>query len=131
MQYSPISHQIDTQADYQNDQQDDAQDDAQNDQICRSLLSPLSGILLYRWKAALKTKRHVEHRMERTRMFNQNLYEKAIREHHKDLQREMEQLRLLAHLQRPRQRWRRPIAQRVGIFFRELGMKLKQLAQPM
>jgi hypothetical protein len=64
-------------------------------------------------------------------MFNHNLYEKAIREHHKDLQREMEQLRLLAQLQRPRQSWRQSIAQRVGIFFRELGMKLKQLAQPM
>lgn len=64
-------------------------------------------------------------------MFNNNLYEKAIHEHHRDLQREMEQLRLLAHLQQPRQSWRRHIAQRVGIFFIKLGMKLKQLAQPM
>jgi hypothetical protein len=64
-------------------------------------------------------------------MFNHNLYEKAMREHHKDLQRELEQMRLLAQLQRPRQNWRRSIAQRVGIFFIELGMKLKHLAQPM
>ena len=59
-------------------------------------------------------------------MFNNYLYEKAVYERHKDLQREMEQLRLLARLQRPRHSLRRHIAERVGIFLIELGMKLKQ-----
>ena len=35
-------------------------------------------------------------------MFNNYLYEKAVRDRHKDVQREMEQLHLLASLQRPR-----------------------------
>ena len=34
-------------------------------------------------------------------MFNTDLYEKAVCQRHKDLQREMEQLRLLARLQQP------------------------------
>ncbi len=59
-------------------------------------------------------------------MFNNDLYEKAVRERHKDLQREMEHLRLLANLQRHRHILRRHIAERVGIFLIELGMKLKQ-----
>ena len=58
-------------------------------------------------------------------MFNNYLYEKAVYERHKDLQREMEQLRLLARLQRPRHILRRHIAERAGIFLIELGMKLK------
>jgi hypothetical protein len=49
-------------------------------------------------------------------MFNTNLYEKAVRERQKYVQREMEQLRLLAILRRPRRRLRRHIAERVGIF---------------
>jgi hypothetical protein len=62
-------------------------------------------------------------------MFNTDLYEKAVRERHKDLQREMEQLRLLKSLQRPRRNLRRHIAERVGIFLIELGMKLKHGAR--
>ncbi len=62
-------------------------------------------------------------------IFNNDLYEKAIRERHKDVQREMEQLRLLARLQRPRHSLRRHMAERVGIFLIELGMKLKQGAR--
>ena len=62
-------------------------------------------------------------------MFNNYLYEKAVHERHKDLQREMEQLRLLAHLQRPRHSLRRYVTERVGIFLIELGMKLKQGAR--
>ena len=62
-------------------------------------------------------------------IFNNDLYEKAIRERHKDAQREMERLRLLARLQRPRHSLRRHMAERVGIFLIELGMKLKQGAR--
>lgn len=62
-------------------------------------------------------------------MFNNYLYEKAVRQRHKDLQREMEQLCLLARLQRPRLNLRRHIAERVGIFLIELGMQLKQGAR--
>ncbi len=62
-------------------------------------------------------------------MFNTDLYEKAVRERHKDLQREMEQMRLLARLRRPRHSLRRHIAERAGIFLIELGMKLKQGAR--
>ncbi len=62
-------------------------------------------------------------------MFNNYLYEKAVHEHHKDLQREMEQLHLLARLQRPSHSLRRHIVERVGIFLIELGMKLKQGAR--
>ena len=58
-------------------------------------------------------------------MFNTDLYKKAVHERHKDVQREMEQLRLLARLQRPKYSWRRHITERVGIFLIELGMKLK------
>jgi hypothetical protein len=60
---------------------------------------------------------------------NNYLYEKAVHQHPKDLQREMEQLRLLAGLQRPRYSLRRHIAERVGIFLIELGMELKQGAR--
>ena len=35
-------------------------------------------------------------------MFNNYLYEKAVHQCHKGLQRDLEQLRLLARLQRPR-----------------------------
>ncbi len=62
-------------------------------------------------------------------MFNTDLYEKAVRERHKDVQREMEHLRLLARHQRPRHSLRRRIAERVGIFLIELSMKLKQGAR--
>ena len=62
-------------------------------------------------------------------MFNTDLYEKAVRERHKDLQREMEQLRLLARLQRPRYSLKRHLAERVGVFLIELGMKLKDGAR--
>ncbi len=62
-------------------------------------------------------------------MFNTDLYEKAVRERHKDIQREMEQLRLLASLQRSRHGLRRHVAERAGIFLIELGMKLKQGAR--
>ena len=62
-------------------------------------------------------------------MFNTDLYEKAVRERHKDLQREMEQLRLLASLQRSKPGLRRHIVERVGILLIELGMKLKQGAR--
>jgi len=58
--------------------------------------------------------------------FNNDLYEKAVRERHKDLRREMEQLRLLASLQRSKHSLRRHIAERVGILLIELEMKLKQ-----
>ena len=59
-------------------------------------------------------------------MFNTDLYQKAVQERQKDLQREMEQIRLSARFQRSRQRLRRHIAERIGIFLIELGMKLKQ-----
>jgi hypothetical protein len=59
-------------------------------------------------------------------MFNNDLYEKAVRQHHLDLQREMEQIHLDGRIQRPKHRLRRYIAERVGIFLIELGMKLKQ-----
>lgn len=62
-------------------------------------------------------------------MFNTDLYEKTVHERHKDVQREMEQLRLLARLRRSKHSWRRHIAERVGIFLIELGMKLKQGAR--
>ena len=58
-------------------------------------------------------------------IFNTDLYKKAVHERHQDLQREMEQLRLLKSLQRPRRSLRRHIAERIGIFLIELGMKLK------
>ncbi len=61
--------------------------------------------------------------------FNTDLYEKAIRERHKDVQREMEHLRLLASLQRSKPSLRRHVAERVGVFLIELGMKLKQRAR--
>jgi hypothetical protein len=62
-------------------------------------------------------------------MFNTDLYEKAVRERHKDLQREMEHLRVLASLQQPKHSLRRHMTERVGIFLIELGMKLKQGAR--
>jgi hypothetical protein len=62
-------------------------------------------------------------------IFNNDLYEKAIRERHQDAQREMEQLRLLASLQRPRHSLRRQVAELVGILLIKLGMKLKQGAR--
>ena len=62
-------------------------------------------------------------------MFNNYLYERAVRDRHKDVQREMEQMHVLANLQRPRHSWRRHIAERVGIFLIELGMKLQQGAR--
>ena len=62
-------------------------------------------------------------------MFNNYLYEKAVRDRYKDVQCEIEQLHVLANLQRPRHSWRRHIAERVGIFLIELGMKLKQGAR--
>jgi hypothetical protein len=61
-------------------------------------------------------------------MFNY-LYEKAVRDRHKDIQREMEQLHVLASLQQSRHSRRRHIVERVGIFLIELGMKLKQGAR--
>jgi hypothetical protein len=62
-------------------------------------------------------------------MFNNYLYEMAMRERYKDVQREMEQLRLLASLQRCKTGVRRHIAERVGILLIKLGMKLKQGAR--
>ena len=62
-------------------------------------------------------------------MFNTDLYQKAVQERQKDLQREMEQIRLSARFQRSRHRLRRHIAERIGIFLIELGMKLKQWAR--
>lgn len=62
-------------------------------------------------------------------MFNTDLYEKALRERHKDVQREMEQLRLLASLQRSRPGLRRHVTDRIGILLIKLGMKLKQGAR--
>ena len=62
-------------------------------------------------------------------MFNNYLYEKSVHQHHKDMQREMEQLRLPARLRRPRHSLRRYVTERAGIFLRELGMKLKQGAR--
>jgi hypothetical protein len=62
-------------------------------------------------------------------MFNNYLYEMAMRERYKDMQREMEQLRLLASLQRSKTGVRRYIAERVGILLIKLGMKLKQGAR--
>ena len=63
-------------------------------------------------------------------MFNTYLYEKAVRERHKDLRHEMEQLRLLASLQRSKHSLRRHIAERAGILLIKLGMQLKQSARP-
>jgi hypothetical protein len=59
-------------------------------------------------------------------ILNNYLYEKAVHQHHEDLQREIERLRLLARLQRPRHSFSRYVTERAGIFVRELGMKLKQ-----
>ncbi len=62
-------------------------------------------------------------------MFNNDLYEKAVRERHKDMQHEMEQLHVLASLQRSKPALRRHVVERVDIFLIELGMKLKQGAR--
>ena len=62
-------------------------------------------------------------------MFNNYLYEMAMRERHKDMQREMERMRLLSSLPRTRHRLRRHIVERVAILLIELGMKLKQGAR--
>ena len=62
-------------------------------------------------------------------MLNNYLNEKAVQQRHKELQREMEQLRLLARLQRPRHSLRRYVTERAGIFLIELGMKLKDGAR--
>jgi hypothetical protein len=62
-------------------------------------------------------------------MFNNYLYEKAVRDRNKDIQREMEQLHVLTSLQQSRHSRRRHIVERVGIFLIELGMKLKQGAR--
>ncbi len=61
--------------------------------------------------------------------FNTDLYEKALRERHKDVQREMEHLRLRASLHRSKPGLRRQVAERVGILLIKLGMKLKQVAR--
>jgi hypothetical protein len=58
-------------------------------------------------------------------MLNNYLYEKVVHQRHKDLQREMERLRLLVS----RHSLRRYVTERAGIFLRELGMKLKQGAR--
>ena len=62
-------------------------------------------------------------------MFNTDLYEKEVRERHKNVQREMEHQHLLASLRRSKRGLRRHVAERVGIFLIELGMKLKQSAR--
>ncbi len=62
-------------------------------------------------------------------IFNTDLYEKIVRERHKDVQREMGHLRPLASLQRPKHSLRRHMTERVGIFLIEIGMRLKQGAR--
>jgi hypothetical protein len=62
-------------------------------------------------------------------MFNNYLYEKIVRDRHKDVQREMERMRLLSSLPRTRHSLRRHIAERVGVLLIKLGMKLKQGAR--
>lgn len=62
-------------------------------------------------------------------MFNSYLYEKAARDRHQDVQREMEHLHLLASLQQSKRGLKRHVAERVGIFLIELGIKLKQGAR--
>ncbi len=59
-------------------------------------------------------------------MFYNNLCEEARRQHHKDLQREMEHQHVLASLPRTKHRLRWHIAARTSIFLRDLGMKLKK-----
>ena len=61
---------------------------------------------------------------------NMYLYEKAREAHDQDLQREMAESRLLAHL--PRHRWSmsRHAAGKLGTLLLKLGTWLKQFEQP-
>jgi len=55
------------------------------------------------------------------------LYEKAREAHYQDLQREMAENRLLAHL--PRYRLSRRVAGKLGVLLLKLGSRLKQFEQ--
>jgi len=59
---------------------------------------------------------------------NMYLYEKAREEHYHDLQREMAENRLLAHLPRHRLSRSRRIAGKLGVLLK-LGAQLKQFEQ--
>jgi hypothetical protein len=58
---------------------------------------------------------------------NMYLYEKAREAHYQDLQREMAENRLLAHL--PRHRLSRRLAGKLGVLLLKLGSRLKQFEQ--
>ena len=58
---------------------------------------------------------------------NMYLYEKAREAHYQDLQREMAENRLLAHL--PRHRLSRRVAGKLGVLLLKLGSRLKQFEQ--
>ncbi len=58
---------------------------------------------------------------------NMYLYEKAREAHYQDLQREMAENRLLAHL--PRHRLSRRFAGKLGVLLLKLGSRLKQFEQ--
>jgi hypothetical protein len=59
---------------------------------------------------------------------NMYLYEKAREVHYQDLQREMAENRLLAHL--PRHRLSRQAASKLGVLLLKLGSRLKQFEHP-
>lgn len=58
---------------------------------------------------------------------NMYLYEKVREAHYQDLQREMAESRLLAHL--PRHRLGRRIVGKLGVLLLKLGSRLKQFEQ--
>ncbi len=58
---------------------------------------------------------------------NMYLYEKAREAHYQDLQREMAESRLRAHL--PRQHVSRRVAGKLGVLLLKLGAQLKQFEQ--
>jgi hypothetical protein len=60
---------------------------------------------------------------------NMYLYEKAREEHYHDLQREMAENRLLAHLPRHRLSRSRHVAGKLGVLLLKLGAQLKQFGQ--